>query len=105
MEEKTFVLTETGEEVQFGDELNLCQSQDLEDGKMKSTIFKGIVTPESLQFLLDCGFVKELEDDEDEGEEECELEEWLEELEIRVSNIEDAIKDITEKLNTKKTKK
>lgn len=64
---KKYFVKETEEEILFGEELSLTFHKEMEDGKV--TVVKDIMlTEETLEPLINMGFIEECEADEEENE-------------------------------------
>lgn len=64
---KKYFVKETEEEILFGEELSLTFHKEMEDGKV--TVVKNIMlTEETLEPLINMGFIEECEADEEENE-------------------------------------
>ena len=108
---KKYFVVETDEAIEFGDVVNLTFFKEIEDGKV--TIEKEVeFNEDSMDMLIEMGFVEEREEEGDDlldFEDKCQaiayLEEDLEALEERLSNLEGLYKELTALCKSREEKK
>ena len=118
-EEKKYYLTGTDEEVMIGDVIEVPMTKKFKDGQKIKRVMECKLTEETIPYALDMGLIIEAEpeDNEEEGDEglldfddtECPYKELIgglvedyEQLEGRVEKLEEEIKELQDKLVTKK---
>lgn len=113
-----FFMTDTNDELHFGDHIEVDLTKEMEDGHIKHHHIDCVFCPELVDMLLDAGII-EVEEDEDKEPFTIKIEDDLDEddyidkvlkvlvtqieiLNTKVSKLESVVQELNSKENTKK---
>lgn len=94
-----YLLKESNEIIEFGDEIMLEGSKELSDGRKRFFHLSGTFSPLMVDALLEEGIIEEVDDEEDNKNDTVDQAEYLAELEGRIDALDEMYDELEQMYN------